>query len=103
MGEIEKPLAEISKKLDNIQRLMAIIAVRGIETEQGKIDLLDRLGFKPVEIANFLGKSPDNIGVQLSIIRKKRQKAVKVKETEEGVADNQQQQLPSDSKLTEIT
>ncbi len=74
MGEINKPLSEISKKLDNIQRLLALIAVKDLDTEQNKIELLDRLGFKPIEIAVFLGKSPDNISVQLNIIRKKKEK-----------------------------
>ncbi|MCW3996787.1 MAG: hypothetical protein NWE98_11655 [Candidatus Bathyarchaeota archaeon] len=44
--------------------------------------MLDRLGFKPIEIAAFLGKSPDNIGVQLNIIRKKKGKPRSENKTE---------------------
>lgn len=103
MGEIDKPLAEISKKLDNIQKLLAMLAVKDLETEQSKIELLDRLGFKPVEIANFLSKSPDNISVQLNLIRKKKQKAAKIVKPIEVAADNEQQQLPSDNPQLEKT
>lgn len=99
MGEIDKPLAEISKKLDNIQKLLAIITVKGIETEQAKIEMLDRIGFKPVEIASFLGKSPDNISVQLSIIRKKKQKGAK--EAAQPTGEKQTETVLSNDKITE--
>ena len=70
-------LTEISGKLDKILKLLAIDAVKGYSTEQEKIELLDSLGFRPVEIAKFLNKSPENVSVQLNIIRKKKQKTLK--------------------------
>ena len=99
MGEIDKPLIEISKKLDNVQKLLAMIAAKGLETEQDKIELLDRLGFKPVEIANFLSKSPDNISVQLNRIRKKKDKAPNEKTALTNVTIDKQQQLDSINNL----
>ena len=70
-------LSEISGKLDKILKLLAIDAVKGYSTEQEKIELLDSLGFRPVEIAKFLNKSPENVSVQLNIIRKKKEKTPK--------------------------
>ncbi len=77
MSQTDKLLAEISEKMDKMLRLLALETVRGIGAEQGKIELLDSLGFRPIEIAKFLNKSPDNVGVQLNIIRKKKEKATK--------------------------
>ena len=71
----EKSLEEISGKLDKILKLLAVNTVKGLEKDQEKIELLDQLGFRPVEIAVFLGKSPDNINVQLSLLRKKKGKS----------------------------
>jgi hypothetical protein len=70
-------LGEISGKLDKILKLLAIDAVKGYSTEQGKIELLDSIGFRPTEIAKFLNKSPENVNVQLNIIRKKKEKPQK--------------------------
>jgi DNA-binding CsgD family transcriptional regulator len=70
-------LTEISGKLDKILKLLAIDTVKGLSTEQEKIELLDSLGFRPVEIARFLNKSPENVSVQLNIIRKKSGKPTK--------------------------
>jgi len=70
-------LTEISGKLDKILKLLAIDAVKGLSTEQEKIELLDSLGFRPVEIAKFLNKSPENVSVQLNLIRKKKVKTTK--------------------------
>jgi hypothetical protein len=70
-------LTEISEKLDKMLRLLAVDIVKGITVEQEKIELLDSLGFRPIEIAKLLNKSPDNVNVQLNIIKKKREKATK--------------------------
>jgi hypothetical protein len=81
-------LDEISGKLDKILKLLAIDAVKGYSTEQEKIELLDSLGFRPVEIARFLNKSPENVSVQLNIIRKKKQKTPKsAAETEKAITE----------------
>jgi hypothetical protein len=82
MGQTEDLLNEISSKLDKILRLLTIDIVKGIEKEQDKTELLDSLGFRPVEIAKLLNKSQDNINVQLSKIRKKKEPEAKPKATE---------------------
>jgi len=88
MSQTSDLLNEISGKLDKILKLLSIDAIRGYSTEQEKIELLDSLGFRPMEIAKFLNKSPDNVSVQLSIIRKKKEKTPKTTtkpETEKGI------------------
>lgn len=77
MSQTDKLLAEILGRMDKMLRLLALEAVKGITAEQGKIELLDSLGFRPIEIAQFLNKSPDNVNVQLNIIRKKKEKTTK--------------------------
>jgi len=72
MSQTDDLLKEISDKLDKILRLLVLDIVKGIEKEQDKVDLLDSLGFRPVEIAKLLNKSQDSIYVQLSRIRKKK-------------------------------
>ncbi len=80
MSQTDKLLNEISGKLDKMLKLLAVDAVKGIEKEQDKIDLLDSLGFRTIEIAKLLNKSPENVSVQLGIIRKKKEpKTVQVK------------------------
>jgi hypothetical protein len=81
-------ISEISGKLDKILKLLAIDAVKEFSTEQEKIGLLDSLGFRPAEIAQFLNKTPENVSMQLSIIRKKKEKTPKTAtkpETEKAV------------------
>lgn len=73
MSQPDKYLAEISEKLDKILKLLAIDAVKAIEKEQGKIALLDSLGFRPIEIAKFLNKTDDNVNRQLNELRKKKE------------------------------
>jgi hypothetical protein len=82
MSQTDKLLTEISEKMDKMLRLLAIGTVKGIEKEQDKIELLDSLGFRPVEIAKLLNKSQDNINVQLSKIKKKKEPEAKPKATE---------------------
>ena len=62
----------MTDKLEKITRLLAVVATKGVEKEQDKIELLDTLGFRPVDIAKLLNKSPENVSVVLSNIRKKK-------------------------------
>lgn len=78
-------LKEISEKLDKLIRLQAIMVVKNEESEQSKIELLDSLGFRPTEIARLLNKSPANVSVVLSSIRKK------VAKKTEAASDQQEQ------------
>jgi len=73
--------------MDKMLRLLAVETVKGIEKEQDKVELLDSLGFRPIEIAKLLNKSQDNINVQLNIIRKKREKTAKPLPIEKVEAD----------------
>ena len=77
---------------------LSIKYVKGYSTEQEKIELLDSLGFRPVEIAKFLNKSPENVSVQLGIIRKKKEKVsktpTKAVTVEEGVKKESTEQKP---------
>ena len=75
MSQPNEYLIEISEKLDKILKFLAIDAVKTIEKEQGKIALLDSLGFRPIEIAKFLNKTDDNVNNQLKDLRKKKDKA----------------------------
>lgn len=68
----EEKLAEISDKLDKLIRLQAINVVKDEQSEQGKVAILDSLGFRPFEIAKMLGKTQENVNVVLSNIRKKK-------------------------------
>ncbi len=72
MSTTDELLREISDKMDKLLRLQALEVVKGITGEQGKIELLDSLGFRPVDIAKLLNKTPENINVVLSSIRKKK-------------------------------
>jgi hypothetical protein len=72
MSTSEQLLKDISEKMDKLLRLQALEVVKGISEEQGKIDLLDSLGFRPIDIARLLNKTPENINVVLSTIRKKK-------------------------------
>lgn len=81
LSQTDKLLTEISGKLDKMLRLLVIDTVKGLDKEQDKISLLDELGFRPSEIARLLNKSPDNVSVQLRIIRKKRESRTKPKAT----------------------
>jgi hypothetical protein len=68
----EKQFAVIVDKLDKLLKLLASENVKGLPKEQDKIEALDRLDFKPSEIAKMLNKSPENVSVVLGIIRKKK-------------------------------
>ena len=71
----EKQYKELSAKLDNITKLLAVMAVKDEEKEQDKIELLDMVGLRPSEIARLLNKSPQNISTVLGNLRKKREVA----------------------------
>lgn len=67
----ERLLTEISAKLDKLIKLQALVFVKDIQNDQDKIRILDSMGFRPTEIASLLDKTPHNISVVLSNMRKK--------------------------------
>lgn len=68
---------EISSKLDKVIKLMALQAVKGLEKEQEKIELLDNAGFSSSEIGKALNKSTANVCTVLKQIKDKSGKAEK--------------------------
>ncbi len=68
----KKQFAVVVDKLDKMLKLLARQAVGGMAREQDKIEVLDSLDFRPSEIAKMLNKSPENVSVVLSSIRKKK-------------------------------
>ena len=73
----EDLLKEISTKLDKILKLLSVDVIKDYSTEKEKIELLDSLGFRPIEIAKLLNKSPENVSVQLGNLRKKKNEGFK--------------------------
>lgn len=63
--------SKLDDKLDKITRLLTVIALKDEKTEQGKIELLDMVGFRTSEMGRLLNKSPQNISTVLGILRKK--------------------------------
>jgi hypothetical protein len=72
---------KISAKLDRIINLLALNAVKGLESEE-QVGRLSDLKFQPSEIAPIVGKSPNAVRITLYHLRKKRST-----ETEEPPAD----------------
>jgi hypothetical protein len=67
----EKVLDRIDDKMTMLVRLVSLNIVKGRPfTEQ--IELLNNAGLAPAEIATILGKTPNNIRVQLHYIRKRK-------------------------------
>ena len=68
----DKQYQEVIGRLEKITKLLSIIALKDREKEQDKIELLDMMGFRPIEIARLLHKSPQNISTGLGNLRKKK-------------------------------
>ncbi len=64
----------LSDKLDKVMRLLAVQTVKGLESEQDKVELLDSMGFRPIEIDKLLNKSLGYANAALANIRKKQHK-----------------------------
>jgi cell division protein ZapA (FtsZ GTPase activity inhibitor) len=92
MSQTNSLLLEISSKLDKVLRLLALNVVKDYGKEQQKIELLDSLGFRPVEIAKLFNKSPENISVVLGTLRKKKEPISK-KAEEKGIHKAEAQQV----------
>lgn len=103
MNQTDNLLAEISEKLDKVLRLLALDVVKAYEKEEEKIELLDSLSFRPIEIAKLLNKTQDNVNSRLNAIRKKREKTTKKAEpektnTQEGEKKEPTEQNPEATK-----
>ena len=71
MSEYEMKILE--KKLDVLIKLFAMEVVRGREFRE-QVRVLDQAGLQPKEIAQLLNKTPNNISVTLSYLKKNRPK-----------------------------
>ncbi len=87
----ERILSEISSKIDKLIRLQALDYVREVQSEQDKIKLLDSMGFKATEISSILDKTPQNVYVVLSQLRKKSRQSDNAKSKEKTQSPNQSQ------------
>jgi hypothetical protein len=67
---------DIAKKLDVIIRLIAISLTSG-RKKQDQFSILDRAGFRPREIAEIVGTTPNTVSVFLSNIRRSRNRKAK--------------------------
>ncbi len=64
-------LREISEKLDVLTRLTALLLTEE-KKQADQFLLLNRAGFKPKDIAELLGTTPNTVRVALSTLRKKK-------------------------------
>ena len=69
----EDTLESMDQKLEMVIKLLALRVANG-RTFMEQIELLDNVGLSPVQIATCLGKTPNNIRVQLHAVRKKKSK-----------------------------
>lgn len=83
----DKQFAMLVKKLDALSRLLALnVVARKKFIEQ--VAILSSAGFMPKEIAEILGKTPNNVSVQLDRIKKRKKsgKAIVEDQTDGGDA-----------------
>ena len=66
----KKQFKELSEKLDKIIKLLSLTVVKDMEADN-QILALSSFGFKPVQIADFLGKTPNAVRIALHRARKK--------------------------------
>jgi DNA-directed RNA polymerase specialized sigma24 family protein len=59
----------VMEKLDKVIRLLAISLIAGRKRRDQMI-LLSKAGFKPKEIADVIGTTPNTVNVELSRLRK---------------------------------
>lgn len=77
MSQTHDLLKDISNKLDKIIKLLALNIIKGVEKERDKVELLDSIGFRPIEIAKILNKNPNVITAHLSVVRRKKEELLK--------------------------
>jgi len=62
---------QLSNKMDTIIKLLAVNLIEG-KAFKDQVSLLSDFGFQPKQIADIVGKSPNNVRVTLHGIRKER-------------------------------
>lgn len=72
----EKQFEILTKKLDTLAKLFAFNIIDGKAVNE-QVDILDKAGFRPTEIADILDKDPNQIYVTMSLLRKAKKKTSK--------------------------
>ena len=67
----EQQFKQLSNKMDTVIRLLALKTVEGKELKI-QVSMLSSCGFQPKQIADVLGKTPNNIRVVLHRLREER-------------------------------
>lgn len=78
----EQQFKQLSGKMDTIIKLLALNAVEGKELKN-QVLILSSFGFQPKQIADMLGKTPNNISVILHRLREERGQPETEEETQE--------------------
>jgi len=65
----EVQFKDISVKLDKIWKLLALISVRGLESDR-QIEFLSSIGLKPSEISPMVGRTPNAVSIVLYDLKK---------------------------------
>lgn len=73
---------EVCKRLDQVIRLLAVAMSDGKNIRQ-QIEMLDKAGFQPTDIAKVIGTTSNSVSVTLSQMRKRRTKPPSRQEGEE--------------------
>lgn len=78
----EKELADISKRLDIMAKLLAFNIIKDKSVNE-QVDILTRAGLRAVDIAALLDKTENQIYVTQTLLRKKKKEQVKEATTEQ--------------------
>jgi len=85
----EQQFTQLSNKMDTIIKLLALNAVAGKQLKD-QVAILSSFGFQPKQIAEMLGKTPNNIRVILHRLRQERGEPETEEETVETKAEDEQ-------------
>ncbi len=72
------PKVESTSGMEKTLRLLALIALDG-KKQKEQIQLLDKAGFGPSDIADMLGSTPKAISVRLAELRRARRNSGNIK------------------------
>jgi hypothetical protein len=67
----DQQFKQLSNKIDTIIKLLAVNVVEGKQLKD-QVSMLSSFGFQPKQIADMLGKTPNNIRVILHRLREER-------------------------------
>lgn len=88
----EKHFEIITRKMDSLAKLLALNIIKD-KTVNEQVETLRKAGFRPIEIADLLGKSPNQINVTINLLEKTKKK----KESVKASVEEQSQQTEAES------